>query len=227
MCQLQECQSIRSGTSVLPYYRTPLVCVPDVIAGLAVESGFSRIDPLFRRSSRPCPLEPPDPNKHSCSLTGKYIYVLFSTNILNPVPENLFSRIWSSAQDHGIGFITQSSWVFQFHLTSWSIGNVLHHSCTSSAVPIQIPNRKQKQSSLSGMFCRISFIPNHFKPNRKRNRSVPVTSEFVTICDICDQNVSKSNLRKKLQKQKSVWLGSQIQNYDILWPSQMSQIECD
>jgi len=33
MCQLQECQSIRSGTSVLPYYRTPLVCVPDVMGG--------------------------------------------------------------------------------------------------------------------------------------------------------------------------------------------------
>ena len=66
------------------------------------------------------------------------------------------------------------------------------------AVPtrIRIPNRKQKQSSLSGMFCRISFIPNHLKRNRNRNRSVPVIFEFVTICDICDQNVTKTVLLK-------------------------------
>jgi len=58
------------------------------------------------------------------------------------------------------------------------------------AVPIRIPNRKQQQSSLSGMLCRISFIPNHFNRNRNRNRFVPVTSEYVTICDICHQNVT-------------------------------------
>ena len=33
---LQECRSIRSGASGLPYYRTPLVCVPAVFEGLAV-----------------------------------------------------------------------------------------------------------------------------------------------------------------------------------------------
>jgi len=36
MCQLRECRSIRSDVSGLPYYCTPLVCVPDVIGGLAV-----------------------------------------------------------------------------------------------------------------------------------------------------------------------------------------------
>ena len=33
---LQECRSIRPGASGLPYYCTPRVCVPDVIALLAV-----------------------------------------------------------------------------------------------------------------------------------------------------------------------------------------------
>jgi len=68
------------------------------------------------------------------------------------------------------------------------------------AVPIQIPNRKQNESSLSGMFCQISFIPNHFLENRNRNRFVPVTFECVTICDIWDQNMTKSVL--PLQKLK-------------------------
>jgi len=69
----------------------------------------------------------------------------------------------------------------------------LIHMCDISAVPIRIPNQKQKQSSLSGVFCQISFIPNHFLQNRNRNRFVPVTFEFVTIRD---QNVTKSVLLK-------------------------------
>ena len=60
------------------------------------------------------------------------------------------------------------------------------------AVPIRIPSRKLKQSSLSGMFCRIAFIPIHFNRNRNRNRFVPVKFEILTISDICDQNVMKS-----------------------------------
>jgi len=99
------------------------------------------------------------------------------------------------------------------------------------AVPIQIPNRKQNQNSLSGMFCRISFIPSHFNRRRRRNRNrnmfVPVTFEFLTICDVCDQNVTKSVWLKKLKEIKSVWPRSHIQNCHILWPSQMSHIECD
>jgi len=74
------------------------------------------------------------------------------------------------------------------------------------------------------------FIPNHFNRNRNRNRFnkfVPVTFEFVTICDICDHNVTKSVLLKSLKKNQSVWPRSQIQNCDILWLSQMSHIECD
>ena len=38
------------------------------------------------------------------------------------------------------------------------------------AVPIRIPNRKQKQSSFSGMFSRISFIPNHFQAKQKQRQ---------------------------------------------------------
>jgi len=53
------------------------------------------------------------------------------------------------------------------------------------------------------MFCRISFIPNRFNRNRNRNRFVPITFEFVTICDICDQNVTKSVLLNKLKKTRA------------------------
>ena len=73
------------------------------------------------------------------------------------------------------------------------------------AVPSQIPNRKQKQSrSLSGMsrFFRISLIPNHFNRNSNRNMFVPVTIESVTICNICDQNVTKPVLLKKPKKKQ-------------------------
>jgi len=70
------------------------------------------------------------------------------------------------------------------------------------AVQIRITNREKKQNSLSGMFCRISFIPNHFNRNTKRNRFVPVIFEFVTISDICDHNVTKSVLLKKKKPER-------------------------
>ena len=54
------------------------------------------------------------------------------------------------------------------------------------AVVIRIPDRKQKQRSLSGIFCWILFTPNYFLEIRKRNRFVPVKFECVTICDIYD-----------------------------------------
>ena len=72
------------------------------------------------------------------------------------------------------------------------------------AVLIRISNRKQKQGSLSGMFCWNSFILNHLLENRNRNRFVPVTFECVTICDICDQNVTKSVLLKNPKNQERV-----------------------
>jgi len=81
------------------------------------------------------------------------------------------------------------------------------------AVPIRIPNRKQKQRKLSGVF---SFIPNHFLQNRNRNRFVPVTFESVTICDIRDQNVTKSVLLKKKN-------GTNSHALSVDWVS----IECD
>jgi len=70
------------------------------------------------------------------------------------------------------------------------------------------------------MFCLISLILNHLNRNRNRNRFVPVTFEF-------DQNVTKSVLQKNLPKHQSAWPRSQIHNCDILWPSQVSHIECD
>ena len=115
-----------------------------------------------------------------------------------------------------------SSFASFFHYSDCALGK--YHDEMTSVEPIQIPNRKQKQSSLSDKFCRISFIPNHFNRNRKRNRFVPVIFESVTICD---QNVTESVSPKKLKKIQSVWPRSQIWNCDILWPSQMSNIVCD
>jgi len=75
----------------------------------------------------------------------------------------------------------------------------------------RISNRKQKQSSLSGMFCRKSFIPNHFNRNRNRNKFVPVTFEFLTICDIYEPNLFC--FATKLKSNQSVWPRSQIENF--------------
>jgi len=55
------------------------------------------------------------------------------------------------------------------------------------------------------------------------NWFVPVTIESVTICDICDQNVIKPVLLKKLKKREEQ-IRSQIQICDNLRPSQNSQI---
>jgi len=68
------------------------------------------------------------------------------------------------------------------------------------AVLIRIPSRKQKQSSLSGMFCRIAFIPNHFLEKQKQKKGCTVTFECVTICWHLWQNVTKSVLLKKLKE---------------------------
>ena len=49
------------------------------------------------------------------------------------------------------------------------VGEDKKSECTGpglQAVPSRIPNKKQRQSSLSGMFFRISFIPNNFNRNR-------------------------------------------------------------
>ena len=75
--------------------------------------------------------------------------------------------------------------------------NTQPHHFMMRAVPSRIPNRKQKHSSLSGILSRISFIPNHFNRNRNRNRYIPDTIESVTICDICDQNMTTPVLLKK------------------------------
>jgi len=42
-----------------------------------------------------------------------------------------------------------------------------------------------------------------FQLKQNRNRLVPVTLEFVTICDICNQNMTKSVLLQKLKKPQS------------------------
>jgi len=44
----------------------------------------------------------------------------------------------------------------------------------------------------------LSFIPNHVNRNRNRNRFTPLTFEFVTICDNCEKNATKSVVRKKM-----------------------------
>jgi hypothetical protein len=64
------------------------------------------------------------------------------------------------------------------------------------------PDSKQKtETKLAfALFFWISFIPNLFLKKRNTNRFVPVKFECVTTRDICDQNVTKSVLLKKLNK---------------------------
>jgi len=81
------------------------------------------------------------------------------------------------------------------------------HFTRGRSVPIQISNWKQKQHSLSGMYCRISCIPNHYNQNTYRNRFIPVTFEFVTICEICYQNVTKSVWLKNFKKNRACHRG--------------------
>jgi len=109
--------------------------------------GLSLLQKSFLRPSQPgsCAwLSPfllcanlPDPINHVCSLTGKQIskkyFTYRSVQILKIMFWRfLFSRIWSSSQDHAVlvlllnlvGFFI-STW------PRWSGGNVLYHSCTS------------------------------------------------------------------------------------------------
>ena len=98
------------------------------------------------------------------------------------------------------------------------------------AVHIRITNGGKKQNSLSGIFCWILFIPNNFLENRSTNRFVPVIFECVTICDICDQNVTKSVLLKKLKK---IQKNKRGHNFEIVTFCYLhkyhkcSHIECD
>ena len=80
----------------------------------------------------------------------------------------------------------------------------------SEPVRAGFQKRKQKQSSLSVIFFRISFIPNYFNRNRNRKRFVPVTIESVTICDICDQYVTKPVLPEKLTKKQRNKFGHKL-----------------
>jgi len=84
-----------------------------------------------------------------------------------------------------------------------AVQNVMSHTSEwhVRAVMIRIPNIKQKKMSLSCIFSGFHFILNQFLENRNRNKFVPVTIESGTICDICDQNVTKPILLKKTKKQ--------------------------
>jgi len=80
---------------------------------------------------------PPDPISNVCSLTGKYIsrkhFTYRSVQIFKIMFRRfLFSRIWSSAQDHAL-LVLLLNLVGFFIPTRprWSVGNDLYHSCTS------------------------------------------------------------------------------------------------
>jgi len=61
-----------------------------------------------------------------------FFYLSFSTNIYNPVPWILFSRIWISAQDHAVlGLLLNLVGFFISTRPTWSGGNVLYHWGTS------------------------------------------------------------------------------------------------
>ena len=101
------------------------------------------------------------------------------------------------------GFITQSSWVSRFH------------SCTS---PEGVSLRGQPLNIF------IWFIgAGRFQTIQSKLKQQQVCTSHIWICDhfdICDQNVTKSVLLKKLKKNHSLWPRSQIQNCDILFQFQ-------
>jgi len=80
---------------------------------------------------------PPDSISHVCSLTCKSISQKYFT--YRPVQifkimfqRFLFSRIWSSAQDHALlDLLLNLVGLFIFTRPRWSGGNDLYHSCTS------------------------------------------------------------------------------------------------
>ena len=80
---------------------------------------------------------PPDPISHVCFLTYKSISQKYLTDW--PVQifkimfrRFLFSKIWSSAQDHAVlDLLLNLVGLFISKRPRWSIGNDLYHSCTS------------------------------------------------------------------------------------------------
>jgi len=78
----------------------------------------------------------PDPIRHVCSLTGKYIsrkhYTYRSVHIFKIMFRRfLFSRIWSSAQDHALlVLLLNLVVVFISSRPRWTGGNYLYHSST-------------------------------------------------------------------------------------------------
>jgi len=80
---------------------------------------------------------PPDPISHVCTFTGKYIsrkhFTYHPVQIFKIMFRRfLFSRIWSSAQDHALLVLLLN--LVEFFISTrplWSGGNVLYHSCTN------------------------------------------------------------------------------------------------
>jgi len=80
---------------------------------------------------------PPDPISDVCSLTGKYIsrkhFTYRPVQIFKIIFRRfLFSRIWSSAQDHALLVLLLN--LVGFFISTrprWSGGNDLYHSCTN------------------------------------------------------------------------------------------------
>jgi len=96
-----------------------------------------------------------------------------------------------------------------FHATFWDLSlQLLINSirdlkwpflCLDSTIKvilIRIPNIKPKQSSLPENILPHLIHSESFPWKKNRNRVVPVAFECVTICDICDKNVTKSVPKK-------------------------------
>jgi len=64
------------------------------------------------------------------------------------------------------------------------------------------PDSKHKTETEHTFWCILPYLAHSepFNSNRNRNRFVPVPFGFVTICDICDQNVTKSKKLKKIRE---------------------------
>jgi len=94
--------------------------------------------------------------------------------------------------------------IYTYHVWRWYVIYI-------SAILIRIPNIKQNRCHVLLCFSGFHFILNHFLEIVNINRFVPVTSESVTICDICDQNMTKPVLLQKLKKKRRNKFGHKVE----------------
>jgi len=141
-------------------------------------------------------------------------------------------------------------WVIVFDLANCPVGVLIwliNVTLLLTAVPSWFPNSKQKQGSLSNIFSRSELVSKqqtetgltfwYILPYLFRTISIETETEtsltkshlnlWQFLIFVTKMWTNLSCLLEKLNKNQSVRPRSQIQNFDISWPSQMSHIKRD